>query len=200
MSFRKELKYKMNRHEMAEMKSFLLELGMYELHPSRIINSCYYDTNDMSSFFDSEEGVLPRKKIRVRWYDNDLIFTKEVKISSIEGRYKLSDEVPFIRNHYEATHQTYYDNLYGSIYPTMLVSYEREYFFLNQMRITFDKNIIYKRLHPYTELMMRDFECVMEIKVPIDCSDAYIQANIQIPTTRFSKYCRGLLIFEQMLF
>ena len=45
-------------------------------------------------FADSEEGVLPRKKVRVRWYNNDLSDLQyEEKTSSIEGRFKLSNKI-----------------------------------------------------------------------------------------------------------
>ncbi len=37
-----------------------------------MIHSQYFDTRDFKMLFDSEEGLLPRNKIRVRWYDSDL--------------------------------------------------------------------------------------------------------------------------------
>ena len=39
---------------------------------------------------NSEEGVMPRKKVRIRWYNEENNFAK-IKYSSIEGRYKYSD-------------------------------------------------------------------------------------------------------------
>ena len=43
-------------------------------------------------YLDSEDGCLPRKKIRVRTYPenkNDSEYFFETKISSVEGRYKI---------------------------------------------------------------------------------------------------------------
>ena len=56
---------------------------MRELYPKRVINSCYFDSHDLRCFYDSDEGVLPRKKIRLRWYENKKKITKEIKVSSI---------------------------------------------------------------------------------------------------------------------
>ena len=93
MSFRKEKKFRLSFSDMLEMKKNLLSLGMIELYPPRLINSCYFDSNDLRLHNESEEGVLPRKKIRIRWYGQESYFTKEVKISSIEGRYKYKEKI-----------------------------------------------------------------------------------------------------------
>jgi hypothetical protein len=153
----------------------------------------------MSAFTDSEEGILPRKKIRVRWYDHDLVFTKETKISSIEGRYKYSEEVHDINTVGDAISQVYWDRIYGELFPSMLVTYEREYHLFKSMRVTFDTNICYKRLRDQGHILLADAECVMEIKVPVGCSDDYVMFNLNIPTSRFSKYSRALLISQNML-
>jgi len=68
MSFRSETKFRLSYGDHYLLKSNLLSLGMQQLYPSRIINSEYFDTDKLQMFLDSEEGVLPRKKIRVRWY------------------------------------------------------------------------------------------------------------------------------------
>ena len=45
-------------------------------------------------FEESEEGVLPRKKIRVRWYnDQKERLSLEEKTSSIEGRFKKTTSI-----------------------------------------------------------------------------------------------------------
>ena len=88
MSFRKEKKYRLTFSELSFVKKKLFQSGMSSLYPARIVNSCYFDTHDLKLFSESEEGVLPRKKIRIRWYDKKNNFSKEVKISSIEGRFK----------------------------------------------------------------------------------------------------------------
>ena len=90
MTFRKEKKFRLTASDLSISLNSLFELGMSTLYPSRLINSCYFDTQNMDIFNNSEEGVLPRSKIRVRWYEKTYNFNKEIKISSVEGRFKTS--------------------------------------------------------------------------------------------------------------
>ena len=50
--------------------NFLLKNKALNLYPSRNINSIYFDNELFQMFYDSEEGVVPRKKIRTRNYNN----------------------------------------------------------------------------------------------------------------------------------
>ena len=57
MSFRKEKKYRLSFSDLAIVKKQLFQIGMTPLHPSRLINSCYFDNSVLRMFQDSEEGV-----------------------------------------------------------------------------------------------------------------------------------------------
>jgi hypothetical protein len=192
LSFRKEKKFRLTSSDIKYMKNSLLLSGMISLFPSRSINSAYFDTEYFNLFTDSEEGVLPRKKIRIRWYDNESSLRKETKISAIEGRYKLSEEFicPDFLNHFKSS---LIDNDYGLLRPTLMVSYSREYFSLKGLRITFDTNIRYNNLRSNVSKPVSDEECVMEIKTAPEIGDDYIEKIVQHPTARFSKYARGML-------
>ena len=152
MSFRKEKKYRLSYSDMLLIKRTLLNSNMTELFPKRVVNSCYFENNKFELFHDSEEGVLPRKKVRVRWYsqslldDSEKIFScsKEVKISSIEGRYKIVDKFNSLMSIDDVRELNFFDNIYGNLTPVLIVSYEREYYGLEKLRITFDRNITYK--------------------------------------------------------
>ncbi len=199
MSFRKEKKFRLSTSDMLKLKNDLFKTGMTTLHKPRIVNSCYFDTQDLTLHHESEEGVLPRKKIRIRWYNNDKKFSKETKISSIEGRYKFSKKSSFITSIKELKNLKFFDNNYGTLYPRLIVKYDRSYYLFNNLRITFDKNISYNDLKSNSTLTYHDNECVMEVKVPIECNDDYIEKIIKYPTTRFSKYSRGLLFCNKSL-
>ncbi len=194
MSFRKEKKYRLSLSDLAVIKKQLFQAGMISLHPSRLINSCYFDNSGLRMFQESEEGVLPRKKFRIRWYNKSHIFTEEIKISSIEGRFKYQKKTLNIHKSDELFGIKVFDKLYGELTPVLIVRYEREYFSLNNLRITFDKNISYDCIKSISKPTLKDSECVMEVKVPIDCDDQYIENFIHIPTSRFSKYTRGCLL------
>lgn len=197
MSFRKEDKFRLSYSDMVKIQDHLISLGMKELYPSRVINSCYFDNDSLTLFHESEEGVLPRKKIRIRWYDKVMSFTKEIKTSSIEGRFKSLKKTPKLKHLDDVLDSQYFDSSYGILKPSLLVSYERQYFSFKLLRITFDRNISYRYLKYSSDVITKDNETVMEVKTPIDCSDDYIKSIITQPTERFSKYSRGLLCFER---
>ena len=96
-------------------------------------------------FWDSEEGLLPRKKIRIRWYNDNYNTTKEVKIASIEGRYKYIDN----SFNYDSTNDIIkariFDTDYGFLFPSLIVTYNRKYYEYYGLRFTFDSNISYSK-------------------------------------------------------
>lgn len=191
MSFRKEKKIRLTIYEFGILRNKLLLQGMKPLFEKREINSLYYDTDDYGMYHDSEEGLLPRKKVRIRWYDDITKASKEVKISSFEGRFKTSDAFHVPSRRYLP--KSFYDSYYGSISPSLCVSYIREYFLYKEMRITFDSYIKYVNERFSHKIPVLDGECVMEVKVGFDVPDDYIERVIEYPISRFSKYSRGLL-------
>ena len=193
MSFRKEKKIRVTVNEFFKLQSLLQQKGMKSLFKPRVISSIYLDTVDMNMFHDSEEGVLPRKKVRIRWYNEDKKFTLENKTSSIEGRFKVTSKLDSSILDNELKIKSRMDSQYGLIQPILKVSYERSYFMLNNMRITFDKNITYENLKYGNKQKYYEPERVIEIKIPPNFSDDFIEQLIPYPTTRFSKYSRGCL-------
>ena len=198
MSFRKEIKFKLSSSDVNIFKGIFHQLGMVTLFPKRKINSCYFDTPDLRLFSESEEGILPRKKIRHRWYKDKKIILEEIKISSIEGRYKTSDKL-IIDSHYELDNQMYFDKDYGLLNPKIIVSYNREYFLYKKLRLTIDTNIKYQDIQSLSKKVSRDFENVLEIKTSTNTSLNYLEKLFQIQPARFSKYCRGVLRLKKQL-
>ena len=89
------------------------------------------------------------------------------------------------------------NTLYGTIFPSDEISYFREYYTLNNLRITFDSNITYRHNKYKTEY--KDHEKVVEIKTAIDTSDDFIESIVPVPVSRFSKYCRAFLIKDKAI-
>jgi len=193
VSFRKEKKFRVTVNEFHKLQSLLQQKGMEVLFKPRVISSIYFDTVDMNMFHDSEEGVLPRKKVRIRWYDESEKFTLENKTSSIEGRFKVTSKLDNSFIDKKLITKNRMDAQYGLIQPILKVSYERSYFVLNKMRITFDKNITYQYLRIANNRKYYEPDRVVEIKIPIVCPDDFVEKHIPYPTARFSKYSRGLL-------
>ena len=194
MSYRKEKKFKVSFSGAQDFKDLLIQKGMSKLYNSRSINSIYYDNLELGMFYDSEESILPRKKVRVRWYNEDKKFTLEKKISSIEGRFKVVKELTNISSQSDLFHDQHFDRQYGNLIPSLKVSYMRSYFTYASLRITFDNNITYQSCNYGLTRYFKDPECVVEIKIPSVCPDDYIEKYIPHVTSRFSKYSRGHLL------
>ena len=94
MSFRKEEKLNFAKSQILNLYSWISENEGVKIYDDRLVSSTYFDNGTMQMFKDSEEGTVPRKKIRIRSYDRlehkigSSAF--EVKRSTVEGRYKTS--------------------------------------------------------------------------------------------------------------
>ena len=193
MSFRKEKKFRVTVSDFHKFQSHLHQQGMKTLFEPRLITSVYFDTPDLNMFNDSEEGLLPRKKVRIRWYNDDKLFTLENKTSSMEGRFKVTSKLENHISESELNTKKRMDAQYGHIQPILKVSYKRSYYVFNKMRITFDKDICYQNLKYADTRKYHDPERVIEIKIPANCPDDFVETYIPFPTARFSKYSRGIL-------
>jgi|TARA_B110000438_G_C15615846_1_gene564291 hypothetical protein len=197
MSFRIEEKLKINKSKIFRFLKWIKENNGEKLYPSRIINSLYLDNNNYSMFDHSIEGVTPRKKIRIRTYDNKdfffnkLKYQKELKITSVEGRYKTSNihKRP-INDIFNGLH----DSDYGKCFPVLNVIYERDYYLVNNIRITIDKNIIYKQIVNkfISNMSTIDKFNVVELKYNQKSQANYFNNLFPFERSRYSKYCRGI--------
>ena len=66
-----ERKFLLSPSALNPLQAFL-NLNLYNIaYPRRRITSIYYDTLNYDLFYDSENGISDRQKIRIRFYDND---------------------------------------------------------------------------------------------------------------------------------
>ena len=68
MSFRVENKYHLSIAKLGEFYEFLDNNSAKEIYPKRLIKSIYFDNREFTAYHESIEGVVPRKKIRIRNY------------------------------------------------------------------------------------------------------------------------------------
>ena len=148
MKFRIENKYKIEKTKLNYLYKFLSTNKANILYPKREINSIYFDNSQMKSYYDSLEGTVPRKKIRLRSYPNKKFknsnrnYSFEIKINSPEGKIKVSKK----NLNFEKLLKTgFYDFEYGQCYPIVETNYYREYYNLLNFRLTIDKNIKYSK-------------------------------------------------------
>ena len=62
MSFRIENKYEVSIKKINNFYKFLKNNYVKQIYDKRQINSIYFDNNFKDSFYNSEEGIVPRKK------------------------------------------------------------------------------------------------------------------------------------------
>ena len=191
MSFRKEIKLRLNKSKIYDFKNMLSSRGADILYPKRMISSLYFDTINKNCHTDSIEGLIPRKKVRIRSYPhaNKKIFLFEKKISSSEGRFKISKKISLTEAN-RITTFGHFDKMYGHMKPIMHIEYIREYYKYKNYRITIDNKIIYNFFKKNS--FKNDPMSVVELKYDTKIEDDSIINSFSNKTTRFSKYCNGL--------
>jgi len=194
MSFRRELKSIIFKNKIDKLKKWIFHNKGEILHPERNINSLYLDNKRLSMYRDSVEGSVPRKKIRIRNYNNYPVFDLknnklEFKISSAEGRYKTTKNTKNI-NLFSFKIS---DMDYGPCTPNICVSYKRIYYSVQNIRLTIDRNIVYRRvkLGRISNFLQIEPYNVVEIKYKNHAFDDLVK-TFPFHFVRFSKYSRGI--------
>ena len=198
MSFRIENKYKIQINKLSNLYEWIYKNDGIRLFPKRNIISIYFDNSNLSLYTDSIEGIVPRKKIRLRTYNNSTIsrqnYNLEIKINSVEGRFKTSEK---IKDHVKFLKKGYYDNKYGLCYPIVQVKYLREYFKVFGIRITLDTHISFKSFNQIGNYL--DYEkIILEAKTQNTMISNYIDEKFFFEKIRFSKYCSAIDILNKI--
>jgi hypothetical protein len=188
MSFRIEEKLYLRPENLIDFKKYIYNNSAEKLYKARKIQSLYFDNINLDMYNDSVEGLVPRKKIRVRNYpdDNDNNFYLEIKNSSVEGRFKTRKIIDKI-NLKKLKNHGILDSQYGACFPTFKVSYEREYIKFKDVRLSIDKNIIYESYNKNNYFSEK--RIIVEIKTSIKKSADFLAEFFPFQRIRFSKYC-----------
>jgi hypothetical protein len=187
---RLEKKIFIKNNKLNYFKNWLQVNSAYKLYDDRVVNSIYYDNNRFQSFYDSEEGVAPRKKIRIRFYENLKEYRLEKKYTFQSYRAKTSSKV-IIKN----LNNSLSDSNYGLVRPKVKISYLRSYYKLNSYRITIDRNITYKRVGSI--FLKKEKDIIVEVKSSINAEKNF-NFLFPFPLIRFSKYSKAInLIYSK---
>jgi hypothetical protein len=142
MKFKRiENKFVLDENYKYKIINKILNSGFIEIYEQRNIESVYYDNLKLQSFYDSNEGSIPRKKIRIRSYDGfKTDFNYEIKELTTNGRFKSVKKVVSLP-------EKCIDDLYKVMYPQVIVRYKRRYFTNNFIRLTLDWEINYQQFN-----------------------------------------------------
>jgi len=188
MTFRIEEKLYIRPENLIDFKSYLKKKSINRIYNPRKIKSLYFDNSNLEMYNDSIEGLVPRKKIRIRCYpdDQDKKLYLEIKNSSVEGRFKSRKTID--NNSFDQYRQNgVLDSQYGICLPNFYVSYKREYAMLEDVRVSIDTDIFYNDYR--TQLIHRDDKIIVEIKTSIKKNLDDLVELFPFQRTRFSKYC-----------
>ena len=192
----------------------LSRFSFYCPHPSRQINSIYFDDYSYRSLEDSIEGNSLRTKKRIRWYGaekNKVNGTLEIKKKQgiyswkqlYKNKYTINPNAKSWGGMIESKDEKHVPNtvLLNQI-PRSIISYNRQYFcsFDGKVRITIDQNI---QSFSQNSTWWPNFDQVrkhynfMIIEVKVSSKDEHLVELVrqEIPFTpkRFSKYCESLI-------
>ena len=159
--FRHELKYLISYAQKTDLNVRMAPLLGLDKHASNggyMIRSLYFDDYWNTAYQEKVDGVLLRKKYRIRIYDySDRVIKLERKRKSDSWIYK--EDAPLTRDEFEQILTGDYDFLLRSPYPLCrefyiecicnmmrprtIVDYEREPWVMDEgtVRITFDMNV-----------------------------------------------------------
>lgn len=196
---RNEIKFKLDNFNLIKFKK---ETELFLAYPQRKVFSIYFDTFDYKDFIDSEEGTVPRKKIRLRYYNSFYKNLNEDK--KIKGSIELKKTLDIYR---EKKSIKIFDTLKNSItlcknflnqkrYPVCAITYQRSYYkSFSGIRITIDKNIKYYKIDKNRQLILNGFESenIIEMKIEdIDKNHSFETDFLSAYRVRFSKYCEAV--------
>ena len=176
-----------------EKNNFIVKNNLKCLFPDRIVESIYFDTNDFKFFNLSEEGITPRKKIRIRGYNNNKLDNLEVKITNNYFREKITFN-DFNLDDFKLHSELKKIGINEIVEKKIRIKYLRSYFLLKGVgRVTIDRNIEFFLPSLNFHHSKKTNEIVLEVKIQNDKFDKNdIEKIINFREIRYSKYCNGI--------
>ena len=187
-NFRKELKLSLSNGELYDLIYFF-EPKLEQLHISRKITSRYFDTNDFKLYKDSINYDVDKFKFRFRQYSDSKKIFKEIKENTKLGKYKEVEETAY--RSFDEVNSFVYKDL--NLFPSLEVEYIRDYYKLENVRITIDKKIKFTNtLNRSSQLInLGLYKNIVEFKI-LNLDNTEIEKTIPYNTINFSKYVYGV--------
>lgn len=162
MKYRHEWKHEISFFDATRLRERLSVLTKGDAHArdgKYEVRSLYFDTFDDRALREKQDGVSPREKFRIRYYNGDLSFIKLEKKSKINSLcLKESERIDeetvraILRGDYDALREAsavnpllteFYCKVVGGLRPRTVVDYTREPFVYapGNVRVTLDYDI-----------------------------------------------------------
>lgn len=223
---RYELKYLLTNAQKEALLGAMAPYMALDQYGRTTIRNLYYDTDTYLLIRRSIEKPVYKEKLRIRSYsraDADstvfvelkkkykhIVYKRRISLPNQEAMAWLSGETHRDPRTQIAKEIDYALTLYGTLHPTVFLSYEREAYYANEgsdFRVTFDDNILCRQhdlsleSEVYGTPILPEGKVLMEIKcsggIPLWMTQ--VLSKEKIYKTSFSKYAAayGMLIFPQ---
>jgi len=205
-----EKKFVLGKYKDDFFKKFLLVNGFTKQYPDRIISSIYLDTANYDFAKDNINGVSERKKIRFRWYNNNLddIYVEEKNKRNFnvwKNIKKISlpnNEKSLLENLKEYFDKAKFKNINNFNYKFVLkTNYKRSYWLLsnNKIRATIDIDINASSMNNFSKPIYLG-DTVLEFKFnPLQeefFRNFFSERFGHLRAQKYSKYVRSFLELE----
>ena len=223
---RYELKYLLTEAQKETVLRGMQSYMTLDKYGRTTIRNLYYDTDTYLLIRRSIEKPAYKEKLRIRSYsrvDGDgkafvelkkkyksVVYKRRISLPYAEATAWLSREKHPDKCTQIANEIDYFLEYYGSLHPTVFLSYEREAYYANDssdFRVTFDDNILCRQddlslaSDVYGTPILPEGKVLMEIKCSggIPLWMTHVLSEEKIYKTSFSKYgtAYGMLIFPQ---
>lgn len=189
-SRRSEIKYDITNFS---EEFFISKFKLKEIYQKRKITSIYYDTKYLDFYNLSQEGILPRKKVRIRFY-NIGEYNLEIKSQDFYSKIK---KIIKLKNIEDLNYHLLDNGITQQLKPKINVNFFRRYFSSTVGRITIDRDINYSICNSDSIFEIRNKiisnQKILEIKNnKINDKIPFSFRDIELKEQRNSKYCNGI--------
>jgi SPX domain protein involved in polyphosphate accumulation len=182
-----------------------------QIYHQRKVWSIYFDTPELDYYHTNIHGAFKRKKIRVRWYEDqqqlsNLQIEVKIKTGELIKKINIPIEKKIIEISLEKITRIVQNQLEAyipeavNINPVMVNSYQRKYFLSRStgMRITIDSDLRFQQAGSWQneKTEQRLDATILECKYSVqdDPNLANIAQGLPLSITRSSKYILGIQI------
>lgn len=208
--FRYERKWVLPKFDHSRLLMLLINSKFFfsEQYPDRKVNTLYYDNRNLRSIKENLYGNYYKKKIRIRWYSNDLILKKpRLEIKEKEGDQNKKKIIPLLElenlDIRKSTDLSLITNIVNKkiyqkekLIPILTTHYDRKYLIspIKKIRATIDYNLFSTKIFPFFENFKDYFKfdknIILEFKYSIKHFNFVNKnlKNLNLRITKNSKY------------
>ena len=205
-----EKKFVLGKSKEDYLESILIRSGFNRIFKPRYINSIYLDTVNFDFAKDNINGVSQRKKIRFRWYNNDLNnisleeknknnFSVNKIISKVEVPSNYKNLISNLKNYFYDLKKNCLSKNYLFILKT---NYFRSYWLSpdKKIRATIDINLNASPINnPVSKLTLNDtiLEFKFLSKEEENFRNLFHIKKINLRSKKYSKYLQSFHLLEE---